>query len=449
MDPSDPAHLSPDPGVLVPAAPQSRRRLLRRSGLDLTPLRTSRDFRLNFLGSMTSMFGSMVTFVAIPYQVAQLTGSPLAVGLLGACELGPILIMAFVGGAMADYLDRRRLVLLSELAFAVVTGALLVNAALSRPAVWVLFVCSALLAGIDGIQRPALDAMIPRLVPAEQIPAASALGSLRMNLAAVAGPAVSGLLIAAVDLPWVYAVDVLTFAFSLGALLLMHAVPPPTGADRPSLRSVAEGLRYARSRPELLGTYLVDINAMFFGMPMALFPFVADRMGGPAVLGLLYAAPSAGAILATVTSGWSNHVHRHGLMVVLAAGAWGLAIVGFGFADGLWLALLFLALAGAADMISGMFRSIIWNQTIPDHLRGRLAGIEMVSYTTGPLLGNTEAGLAASVFSLRTSIVSGGILCVVGTGVLALALPAFLRYDGRRALEAKRAADAARTGGST
>lgn len=449
MDPSDPAHLSPDPGLLVPPAPGGRSWLPHRSGLDLTPLRTSRDFRLNFLGSMTSMFGAMVTFVAIPYQVARLTGSPLAVGLLGACELVPILIMAFVGGALADYMDRRRLVLLSESAFAVVTGALLVNAALSRPAVWVLFVCSALLAGIDGIQRPALDAMIPRLVAAEQIPAASALGSLRMNIAAVAGPAVGGLLIAAVGLPWVYAVDVVTFAFSLGALLLMHAIPPPTGADRPSLRSVAVGLRYARSRPELLGTYLVDFNAMFFGMPMALFPFVADRMGGPAVLGLLYAAPSAGAILATLTSGWANNVHRHGLMVVLAAGAWGLAIVGFGFADGRWLALLFLAVAGAADMISGMFRSIIWNQTIPDHLRGRLAGIEMVSYTTGPLLGNTEAGLAASVFSLRTSIVSGGILCVVGTGVLALALPAFLRYDGRRALEAKRAADAARTGGAT
>ncbi|MDQ6874912.1 MAG: MFS transporter [Actinomycetota bacterium] len=448
MDPSDPAHLSPDPGVHVPPAPGGRRRLLRRAGIDLSPLRTSRDFRLNFVGSMTSMFGSMVTFVAIPYQVAHLTGSPLAVGLLGVCELVPILIMAFVGGALADYVDRRRLVLLSEVALAVVTGGLLLNATMARPAVWVLFVCSGLFAGLDGIQRPALDAMIPRLVTAGELPAASALGSLRMNVAAVAGPAVGGLLIAAVDLPWVYAVDVVTFAFSLVALTLMRAVPPPPGADRPSLRSVMEGLRYARSRPELLGTYLVDINAMFFGTPMALIPFVADRMGGPAVLGMLYAAPSAGAILATLTSGWSSHVHRHGLMVVLAAGAWGAAIVGFGFARSLWLAVLFLALAGAADMISGMFRGIIWNQTIPDHLRGRLAGIEMVSYTTGPLLGNTEAGLAASVFSIRTSIVSGGILCVAGTGLLALLLPAFLRYDGRRALEAKQAADAARGAGA-
>ncbi len=396
---------------------------------------------------MISMFGSMITFVTVPYQVAHLTHSPLAVGLLGACELVPILLMAFVGGAMADYLDRRRLVLLSEIGFTAVAGALVANAALGRPALWPLYVCSAVAAGLDGIQRPALDSMIPRLIEPGQIAAASALGSLRMNVAAVAGPAVAGLLIAAVPLPWVYAVDVATFAFSLVMIGLMRAVPPPPDADRPSLRSVFDGLRYARSRPELLGTYLVDINAMFFGMPMALFPFIADTLGGPHVLGLLYAAPSAGAIVATLTSGWTNHVRRHGLMVVLAAAGWGGAIIGFGLAASLWLALGFLALAGFADGLSGCFRSMIWNQTIPDHLRGRLAGIEMVSYTSGPLLGNTESGLAASLFSVRTSIVSGGGLCIVGTGLLALALPAFLRYDGRQGLAVKRAADEARAVG--
>jgi MFS family permease len=193
----------------------------------------------------------------------------------------------------------------------------------------------------------------------------------------------------------------------------------------------------------LMGTYLVDINAMFFGMPMALFPAIAVGFGGASV-GLLYSAPSVGALLATLTSGWVRRVYRHGLAVSIAAAVWGLAIVCFGFADRLWLALLCLAIAGAADMISGLFRMIIWNQTIPDHLRGRLAGIEMVSYTTGPLLGNAESGIVASIFSIRTSIVSGGILCILGTGVMALALPAFLRYDGRAGLKRKQQEEAAR-----
>lgn len=218
----------------------------------------------------------------------------------------------------------------------------------------------------------------------------------------------------------------------------MQSVPPPPDADRPSFRSVIEGLRYARSRQELLGTYLIDLNAMFFGMPMALFPAIAESFGG-ASLGLLYASPAVGAFLASLTSGWSAKVHRHGLAVALAAGVWGLAIVGFGFARSLWLALACLALAGGADMVSALFRMTIWNQTIPDHLRGRLAGIEIISYTTGPLLGNAEAGIVASLLSIRTSIVSGGILCVFGTALLALSLPAFRNYEGAAGLARKEA----------
>ncbi|HEX7746752.1 MAG TPA: MFS transporter [Micromonosporaceae bacterium] len=232
-------------------------------------------------------------------------------------------------------------------------------------------------------------------------------------------------------------------AISLACLALVKAVPPPPAADRPSLRSVVDGLRYARSRPELMGTYLVDINAMFFGMPQALYPFMAERLGGPSVLGLLYAAPAVGSLAATLGSGWTARVYRHGLMVVLAAGGWGVAIVGFGLAGSLWLALLFLALAGAADMISGLFRSIIWNETIPDHLRGRLAGIEMLSYSTGPLLGQLRSGLAARWVGIGGSIISGGVLCVLGTAALAAALPSFLRYDGREGQARKRAEDQA------
>ena len=205
-----------------------------------------------------------------------------------------------------------------------------------------------------------------------------------------------------------------------------------------------DGIAYARGRPELLGTYLVDINAMFFGMPMALFPAVAEGFGGASAAGLLYAAPAAGMFLATLTSGWAGRVQRHGLAVCVAAGLWGAAIVGFGLASSLWLAVLCLMAAGAADMVSGLFRMTIWNQTIPDHLRGRLAGIEMVSYTTGPLLGNAEAGLVARFFGVRVSVVSGGILCILGTAALALLLPAFLRYDGREGLARKQAEEEAR-----
>ena len=415
----------------------------RRFALDLTPLRTSRDFRLVFAGAGVSGFGSFITYVTLPYQVAHLTHSTLAVGLLGLFELVPLLLMAFVGGALADYIDRRKLVIGGEVAFTVLTGALMANAMLPRPHLWVVYAIAALSTAIDGVQRPAMEAMNPRLVEPHQIPAASALRSLRFNVTMLAGPALGGVLIATVALPWVYAVDLATFAFSLVCLALVRAVPPPPAADRPGLRSVATGLRYARSRPELLGTYLIDMNAMFFGMPMALYPFIADRFGGPGVLGLLYAAPSAGALLATLTSGWSKHVYRHGLMVVLAAAAWGAAIVGFGLSGHLWVALGFLAAAGYADMISGLFRSIIWDQTIPDHLRGRLAGIEMVSYSTGPLLGNLRAGLTARWLGIGGSVVAGGLLCIAGTVALAAALPRFVRYDGRHGLARKQAEDAA------
>ncbi|HEX6870685.1 MAG TPA: MFS transporter, partial [Micromonosporaceae bacterium] len=407
------------------------------------PLRTSRDFRLVFTAAGVSGLGSFITYVTIPYQIYVLTDDPLLVGLLGVCELVPLLFMAFVGGALADYVDRRRLVILGEIAFTVLTAVLLVNALLGTPQLWLLFVIAALTTTVDGLQRPALDAIIPRLVPPAQIPAASVLNSLRMNVASLAGPAAAGLLLANVHLAWVFAIDLATFAVSLACLAAVRQVPPPPAPERPSLRSVVTGLRYARSRPEVLGTYLIDINAMFFGMSQALYPFVAERLGGPAVLGLLYAAPSAGSLLATLTSRWSGRIHRHGLAVTLAAATWGVAIVGFGFANSLWLALACLVAAGAADMISGIFRSIIWNQTIPDHLRGRLAGIEMLSYTIGPTLGNTRSGVMARWAGTSGSIIWGGVLCVIGTAALAATLPAFLRYDGRHGLARKIAEDEA------
>jgi MFS family permease len=323
------------------------------------------------------------------------------------------------------------MVLLTQLGLAGSSGVLVFNALLPHPQLWVLFVVAAVSASLIGFQRPSLDALTPRLVERDELMAAGALDSLRFNFGMIVGPAVGGVLIATIGLAGVYAIDIGTFLVSLVMLGLMRAVPPPPEAERPSLRRIAEGFRYARSRPELLGTYGVDIVAMFFGMPSALFPALAQEFGGASVLGLLYAAPSVGSLVATTTSGWTQRVHRHGLGVIMAAAVWGLGVLLLGLAPTLPLALAALALAGAADMVSGIFRSTIWNQTIPDRLRGRLAGIEQVSYSTGPLLGDLEAGVVGSLAGVRVSIVSGGALCIVGVAAAALLLPAFRRYDAR------------------
>ncbi len=395
--------------------------------VDTTPLREHRDFRLLWIGQGVTFFGSMITYVAVPFQVYELTHSSALVGLLGLVEFVAMILTAFLGGALADAVDRRLMVRITEGALLLASVGLLVNVRVGSVAV--LFVLIGLMTAFDSLQRPSLDALLPRLVPADQLVPAAALNSFRMTAGMIAGPAVGGLLVSAFGLASTYAVDVGTFALSLVALQLMRAVPPPPEAERPSVKGVVEGLSYARSRPELMGTYLVDINAMFFGMPNALFPALAVGYGGASVLGLLYSAPAVGALVASATSGWTSRVHRHGLAVLWAAGLWGVAILGFGLAGWLWLALLFLTLAGAADMISGVFRSTIWNTTIPDHLRGRLAGIELVSYSSGPTLGNVEAGAVASLGGARFSVGFGGVMCVVGTLALAAALPAFRQYS--------------------
>jgi MFS family permease len=402
---------------------------LRQAVVDLRPLRR-REFRLLFGAQAVSLAGSQVTYVAIPYQAWRLTRSPLAVGLLGLAELLPLLATALPGGALADARDRRRTVQATELGLAALAAALAGNALLARPHLWVLYAAAAGAAALQGLQRPSLDALPPRLVAREELPAAAALEGLRGSLGMVAGPALAGLLVAAAGLPAAYTVDVASFGCSLLLLSRMRAVPPAEALPGP--RAVREGLRYARRRPELLGTYLVDLVAMVFGMPLALFPAIADRFGGAGVLGLLYAAPAAGALLANATSGWTGRVRRHGLAILLAAGAWGLGVAAFGLAGPLWLALGLLAAAGAADMVSGLFRMAMWNLTIPDRLRGRLAGVELISYETGPSLGNVEAGAVAAAFGVRASVVSGGLLCVAGVALLAVLLPGFRNWDARR-----------------
>jgi MFS family permease len=446
MDEQTPqTHLTPDPAQQP--SPHLEHDVAERERnwftLDFTPLRDSREFRLLYLGQSITFFGSMMTFVALPWQVFHLTKSTFAVGMLGVVEFVAVLFMGFVGGAVADYIDRRLMVRLTEAALAVGSIVLIANSLLASPRVWILFTCASLFAALTALQRPSLEALIPRIVKAEQMPSVAALQAFRGSVAMIAGPALGGLLVVTFGPVLAFSVDLSTFIVSLIALSLMQAVPPPSDAERPGIKSVIEGLRYARSRQELLGTYLVDMNAMFFGIPMALFPAIAESYGGASV-GFLYAAPAVGSLVMSLMLGWTKRVHRHGLAVGVAAACWGFAIVAFGFAGRLWLALFCLAVAGASDMVSGVFRMIIWNQTIPDHLRGRLAGIELISYHTGPMLGNAESGLVASLFSIRTSVVSGGILCVLGTGALLLALPSFRTYDGRAGLQRKNAEEEAR-----
>jgi MFS family permease len=409
------------------------RGLLVRIAVDIRPLRESRDFRRLWFGTGISAIGSQITTVAIPFQVYAETRSTLLVGLLGIAALVPLLVVPIYGGAVADAVDRRRMLLLSDLALLTVTGALVVNALLPSPSVWFLFVAEALGTAAYGFQRPARNALTPRLVRDDQLLAAIAVEDVVFTLARVAGPVMAGVLISVIGLEGAYAVDMATFAASLGAIWLLPPVPPAPDADRPSLKSILDGFRYVRSRKVLLGIFVVDTNAMIFGFPRALFPAFAEKLGGGAgVLGLLYAATSAGAFVASLTSGWMMTIRRQGLAVCIAAAAWGVAIILVGFAETVWFALLFLAVAGAADFVSAILRSNILLTVTPDSMRGRLSGIELAQVAGAPELGNVEAGIVASLTSVRASIVSGGLLTVVGTVGVALAIPALVRYDARR-----------------
>jgi len=376
----------------------------------------------------------------VPIQMYQLTGSNLMVGLIGVAEFVPMFTLAFVGGALADAVDRRKILRMTEIGQTIVTAILLGNAFLPDPQIWILFVCVGIHAGLSGLQRPSFEALIPKIVPPEFMTAVAALNSLRYNFGAIFAPVLAGLIVSSFGAKIAYAIDLLTFVASLAAVWLIRPVPSAIDADQPSFDSIKKGFRYAVSRQELLGTYLIDINAMLFGMPLALFPAIAAMSGGGSV-GFFYSAIAVGALVASLTSGWAAKIHRHGLAITLAAGLWGAAIILFGLSENLYLGLFFLAVAGFFDMISGLFRGTIWNQTIPNHFRGRLAGIEMISYLTGPMLGSAEAGIVAHFFSVKTSVISGGVLTIVGTIILAFLLPKFIAYDGREGIKRKEIED--------
>ena len=399
--------------------------------MDISPLRKYPDFRRLWTSGLISYFGSMITYVALPFQIKELTNSYIAVGLIGAVELVPLIIFGLYGGVLADKVDRRKMILYTEIALALMTFSLFINSQLDNPSLIWIYVVAGTFAALDGLQRPSADAILPRLVGHDDLPAASALMSLRWQTGVIAGPALAGILLATAGTGTAYLVDVATFVISILFVLRVKSVKPFEKNLAPTISAMREGIKYAASRKDLMGTYLVDLAAMFFAMPTALFPFWADQLDANWALGLFYAAGTIGSVIVTLTSGWIKNYRHHGRAVFLAAIGWGAAITLAGTTDSLFLIIFFLALAGASDMVSALFRGAIWNQSIPDELRGRLAGIELLSYSVGPLGGQMRAGTFAAVTNLRTSVISGGLLCIGFVSIAAAALPKFRNYDAR------------------
>ena len=425
-DPTGPPPESPEPGLVNGRA---RARLL----VDLAPLRESRDFRLLFAGGAVSYLGRQLTVVAVPLQIYLMTGSSLAVGLTGLAALGPLLVMSLVGGAIADAVDRRKLLLATQVAQAATSVALALNASSASPALWPLYVVTAVAAGLSGIDLPTRNAMVPKMVGRDLFPSAAALGQVLFQVGQVAGPALAGLIIARVSMAAAYWIDAVTYLVATAAVVAMRPQPPEGGGTRAGLASVREGLAYLRGRRLLVSTFVIDLNAMVFGMPRALFPALGTGLfgGGAATVGLLHAAPAAGALVAALLTGWVGGVRCQGRAVVVAVVLWGAAIAGFGLVSWLPLALLLLAVAGAADVVSAVFRNTILQLSVPDALRGRLSAVHIAVVTGGPRLGDAEAGAVASLSTPRFSVVSGGVACVLGALAVARWAPELPRYDAR------------------
>lgn len=416
---------------------------LRRIVIDVAPLRRDPDFRLLWLGQLVSGVGRQVTVVALPYQLYVLTGSPLAIGLLAIVQLVAILLFALGGGALADAMDRRRLLLATQLGLAGASMALAALALTPTAPIALYYVVAFFAAGIGAIDQPARSSAIPRLVPRERLPAAISLGQLSFNAMAVAGPAFGGLLLATIGPAGAFAFDAVTFAAAIVAILLIAPIPPLAGALRPSLASIREGLRFARRRRIVLSTFVVDLVAMVFGMPTSLFPILALEVfeTGPLGVGLMTAAPAAGALVAVLFTGWTGHVLHPGRWVIAAVAGWGFAIIAFGLVTEIFaLALLFLAFAGAADLISAVLRSAIAQFETPDALRGRVMSIHALVVTSGPRLGDAEAALVAAIAGPQISVVSGGVLVLVGLAWVVRAFPELVRYVNPIATEATEAA---------
>lgn len=377
------------------------------------------------------MFGSFITNVSIPFHIAQITGSYVAVGIIGAIQLVPLVVFGLWGGAIADVFHRKKVVLLTEFALMLCTGILLINAMQDEPALWVIYVVAFLFSALDGIQRPSLEALLPQLVNTSQLPSASSLNSLRWNIGSIVGPTIGGFFAAQFGVTFNYGLDVISYMISILILMRLGYVHVIKEELKLNIAFVFSGFNYARKRPDLLGTYTIDIIAMIFAFPNALFPFIALEFDAPWALGLLYASMSVGALIATSTSGWTSHVNFRGKAIVIAATAWGIAIAASGLAPNIYFVFIALMFAGAADMISGLFRSLVWNTTVPLDMRGRLAGIEMLSYSLGPQLGQVRSTFVAEISGLRASLFTGGVMCALGASSIAVGLRQLWNFDDR------------------
>jgi MFS family permease len=432
-----------------PAAPQTsqarpgslQRGLDRRRGwaMDTTPLRDP-SFRRLFWGIAATMLGQQMTLVAVPFQVFLMTGSSLLVGVTSIVALVPLVVFGLLGGAIADAMDRRRLMLITSTGAAVTSALLAVQAALpgdgNLAVLWVLTAC---VSGFAAVNQPARSAVIPALVGPAGVPAANALSMTVRQVGVIAGPLLAGLLIGLGDLFITYAVDALGF---LAAVLLLRGLPPlpPAGVSGPlrlgaTLRGVGEGFAFLRTQPVLLMTFVVDIIAMAFAWPQAVFPELSEGRfaGSPNSLGWLFAGVSIGALLMGLTSGWVTRVERQGAVVLAAIAVWGVAIIGFGFASSLWLAVLCLAVAGAGDMVSAVLRTSMLQLAAPDDMRGRMQGVFIVVVAGGPRLGDLRAGALASATTVTVAMVSGGVVVVVAMVVVAVAVPSFWLFRASRA----------------
>ena len=416
----------------MPMTSTNRVAKLRSLLVDLEPVRLDRDFRIIWLGQLISGLGRQVTVVALPFELWQLTHSSLSIGLLALVQLVPILIFSLGGGAVADAVDRRRLLIATQALLAGSSLCLAVLAAQPNPSIWALYAVAFVAAGVGAVDQPTRSSALPRLVPRERLPAAIAVNTLSGQTVSVAGPVFAGVIIATSGVAAAFAFDVATFVASLIALLLIAPIPPHPEAARPGLRSIAEGLRFAVDRRIVLATFAIDLNAMVFGMPSSLFPQLALTVfnTGAAGYGLMNAAPAVGALVGAAFSGWVSRVRRPGLGVVASVAGWGSAIVAFGLLTASFpLALVCLAVAGGADVISAVLRNSIVQLVTPDHLRGRVSSMYSLVVTSGPRLGDAEAAGVAAVAGPQFSVVSGGVLCLVGLLAVVRLFPQLLNYE--------------------
>jgi MFS family permease len=400
-------------------------------GLDLTPLRQSAQYRRLYTAGFISMLGSQATYVAVPFQLRLLTHSTLAVGSIGLVELVPLVVFGLYGGVLADRMNRRRLILVMELVVMASTALLLANALLAHPITWILYFDAAIVAAASSLQSPSVSAMNQIFVSPDLQRSSSVLANVSGTTASIIGPALGGLFAVAFGPGSVYTLNVVTFSVSLYLLYSLHATPPPELSGEGVMESMRDGIRYARSRPDIVGTYIVDLLAMILAFPIVMLPFVAARFHESYALAILYCGLPVGALIATLTSRWTRHIHRYGRAIVVAAALWGLGIALFGDSSTLWLVVLGLGVAGAADSISGIFRNTMWNESIPPDVRGRMAGIEMISYSLGPTAGQFRAGVMAAWTTLRFSLTVGGLACTGSVGVVAAALPSLWSFDAR------------------